>query len=333
MEAKYYTSENGTVRCSLCPHRCTIAEGKSGICRTRKNVEGKLLAISYGVVSALALDPIEKKPLFHYYPGSKILSLGSVGCNLKCQFCQNHAIAQALEFDFARYSQNVTADSILKRAKETVGEGNIGVAYTYNEPTVGIEFMLEVAGKVKAKGLKNVMVSNGFIESEPLHELLSVMDAFNIDLKSSTDEFYRSTLGGCIEPVLSTLSEIDKAGKHLEITYLVVPNGNDDRKQFRETCRWIASHLSPKTVLHVTRYFPNYHFNSPPTSLSSVLDLYGIAKEHLSHVYLGNTGMSEYSNTYCYDCGKLMVERRGFQINLTGLSKGGCCTACGRLAW
>lgn len=333
MEAKYYVSENGKVRCLLCPHRCAIAEGKSGICRVRKNINGRLTAISYGLISALALDPIEKKPLYHFYPGSKILSLGNVGCNFACQFCQNHVIAQAVEFDFDGYEQNIAPDFVVKKAKAAVADGNIGVAYTYNEPTVGFEFMLDIASRVKAKGLKNVMVSNGFIETEPLKELLDVVDAFNIDLKSSTNEFYAHLLGGKRDPVLNTLLEIDRAGRHLEITYLVIPDENDNRGEFRKTCQWIASNLGPSTVLHVTRYFPNYHFNQPPTSLTSILDLYGIAREHLQHVYLGNTGMSEYSNTYCDHCGKLMVERRSYQANLLGLSKDGKCLGCGNVAW
>lgn len=333
MEAKYYTVTNDCIKCHLCPHECTVREGEVGICRVRKNVGGKFEALSYGVISSIALDPIEKKPLYHFYPAASILSVGSVGCNFRCQFCQNYSISQLGKIDFLRYERDVTPSFIFKRAKEAKQYGSIGVAYTYNEPAVNIEFVLDVAAKVKEAGMVNVMVTNGYIQQKPLGELLEVIDAFNVDLKGYSDEFYRHMLGGRKLPVMRTLQQISSLGRHLEVSYLVIPGENDDRKQFREVCEWIRDNLDGSTVLHVNRYFPNYHLDYPPTSLTTMIDLFVIAKEILPHVYMGNTGLAEYNNSYCTRCGKLLIARRGMSTEIVGLSKDGCCSACGARAW
>lgn len=333
MEARYYTAVEGGVECHLCPHKCKIFEGKVGRCHVRKCSNGKLATLSYGVISSLALDPIEKKPLYHFHPGSKVLSIGSVGCNFKCQFCQNHTISFASERDISRYQQGVDPHWIVRKASDSKKDGGIGVAFTYNEPIVNFEFMMDVARLVKKSNMLNVMVSNGFICKEPLAEILKVVDAFNIDLKGYSNDFYRRVLGGKKEPVEQCLVEVAKAGRHLEISYLVIPGMNDDYNQFIKVCRWIASNLPLSIVLHINRYFPTYHFSQSPPSLVSMLDLYSIAKEVLPNVYLGNTGLPQYNNTYCPSCGRLLVERLGYDIYKIGLTTGGSCVGCGASPW
>lgn len=328
MEARFYTTIDGQVHCSLCPHRCHIAEGRKGICQVRRNEGGKLYSLNYGVVAAMALDPIEKKPLYHFHPGSTILSIGSIGCNFRCLFCQNHTIAQVNDTVWHKPFPTVSPQVILQRAIEAVAEKNIGVAYTYNEPTVWYEYMYNVAGLVKDAGLKNVAVSNGYIEAVPLDNLIPLIDAFNIDLKGYSNSFYRRMLGGTIEPVKHTLKAIVDAGKHLEITYLVIPHENDDPLRFREVVCWISEVLGPQTVLHINRYYPNHLLEIPPTPIKLLLELYDIAKEQLSNVYVGNTGLVEHNSTYCSKCGSLVVERHGMQGSPVGLTDDGKCTRC-----
>ena len=219
--------------------------------------------------------------------------------------------------------------TILAKAQDAVKDGNIGVAYTYNEPTVWFEYMYNIAERVHESGLKNVMVSNGYIEAIPLDYLLPLIDAFNIDLKGYSNSFYKRMLGGTIEPVRNTLKAIVRAGKHLEVTYLVIPYENDNPARFREVAIWISEILGPDTVLHVNRYYPSYMLDTPATPLKTLLELYAVAKEHLNNVYIGNTGMAEYNNTYCPKCGKLVVERHGMHGNPVGLTNDGRCSGCG----
>lgn len=328
MEARFYSTIDGQVHCGLCPHRCHIADGKKGLCQVRKNDGGVLYSLNYGVVAAMSLDPIEKKPLYHFHPGKHIFSIGSVGCNFRCLFCQNHNIAQVKGDGWTESFPVVAPQIILQKALDTVPDGNIGVAYTYNEPTVWYEYMYNVASRVKEAGMLNVMVSNGYIEAIPLDNLMPLIDAFNIDLKGYSNAFYKRMLGGTVEPVRHTLKAIVEAGKHLEITYLVIPYENDDVRRFDEVARWISEILGPETVLHINRYHPSYMLDTPATSMKSLLDLYAVAKEWLRNVYIGNTGGEEYCNTYCHRCGKLLVERHGVHGNPVGLTDDGRCSSC-----
>jgi len=327
-EARFYTTIDGVVHCALCPHRCRIADGRKGVCQVRKAEGGHLYSLSYGVVSALALDPIEKKPLYHFHPGKKILSVGSVGCNFKCPFCQNHSISQVRGMGLSEMLPMLTPSQVLAKALELVPDGNIGVAFTYSEPSVWFEFVTDTASRIKESGLHTAMISNGFIEQIPLDELLGVIDAFNIDLKGYSNTFYKRMLGGDIEPVKRTLKAIVRSGKHLEITYLVIPNENDSIARFREVVMWISEVLDPKIVLHINRYFPQYLMSTPPTSLETLISLYSVAKEYLQNVYIGNTSLVEHSNTYCTKCGKLLVERGRMSGRVVGLTNDGRCSSC-----
>ena len=236
-EALFYTKlENDKVQCTLCPWNCELQPGQTGNCKVRENINGKLITHVYNKVAALGTDPIEKKPLYHFYPGKNILSIGEVGCNLHCNFCQNHRISQCYATNFKNFHE-ITSEQIVTEATKTYQ--NIGIAFTYNEPFTFYEFMLEIAKLARLKGLKNVVVSNGYINKESLKMALPFIDAFNIDLKAFTNEFYQKQTKGKLEPVLQTLKSIAKSKSHLEITNLVIPGLNDDKDLFEKMIKWI----------------------------------------------------------------------------------------------
>lgn len=323
-EAKYYRELDGKVECRLCPQYCIINPGKYGICRVRKNEEGKLITHSYGHIVARHIDPIEKKPLYHFYPGKRILSIGTPGCNLRCFFCQNCGISQTGSYSFSDMDI-VYPDELVHNAKNE--KNNIGIAYTYNEPTVYFEYMLDTAQLAKKEGLKNVMVSNGFISDEPLQELLPYIDAFNIDLKSFSDNFYKKHTKSSIYPVMDSLETIHRNRKHLEITYLVIPGLNDDEQEFKEMTEWIYKYFGDAQVLHISRYFPNYQSNIPATSLSVLEKLRNIALEKLAYVFLGNASISEGQISYCHNCRKEVIVRDYFTVR-TNINENGECNSC-----
>jgi len=325
-EALYFEKRNEGIRCTLCPHRCLIRDGKAGICRVRRNSGGTLIAETYGKLTAIHFDPIEKKPLYHFHPGKIILSLGSLGCNMKCQCCQNWQISQSASTDYPGTGMTDPAD-VIKMAMSN--KENIGLAYTYNEPTVWYEYMLDAAKLVHDAGLENVMVSNGFISADPLLEIMPYMDAFNIDLKAFTDEFYRKYTGAGLDPVLQTLKRIRHAGRHLEITCLVIPTLNDQEDRFRDMISWITSELGVDTVFHLSRYHPAYRQNIEQTSRESLERLYHIAREKLHYVYVGNLPTRDFQDTFCSSCGKKLIARSGYEVEVLSLTENGACRHCG----
>ncbi len=294
-EARYYSiQQNEKVRCGLCPHQCSLAPGETGLCRVRKNAGGQLVSLAYGRLSGLHMDPIEKKPLYRFFPGSRILSVGSYGCNFRCPWCQNASVSQCTPGNGTAESGSVSADDALTEPADILAmarkQQSIGVAYTYNEPTVWFEYMMDIALLIRRAGMQNVVVSNGYINPDPLNELLEVTDAFNIDLKSFDPGFYAQYTNGRLQPVSDTLKAIAGKGRHLEITFLVIPGLNDDLAQFRDMTRWIAGHLGNHTVLHINRYFPAWHFSNPPTPADTLRNMKTIAGKYLTHIYLGNIG-------------------------------------------
>lgn len=303
-----------------------LGEGKRGICRVRKNRKGKLYSENYGKVCSLHFDPIEKKPLYHFSPGGIIFSIGSVGCNMACNFCQNHEISQT-DVDSYPYLKNYSPAQILKIASQR--HDNLGIAYTYNEPTVWYDFMLEIAQKAQHMGLKNVVVSNGFINEQPLREICSYIDAFNIDLKAFNENFYKKQTHSHLAPVKKSLKIIRQEGVHLEITNLVITGLNDKEREFREMVQWISQELGSETVLHLSRYFPRHKASHEPTPASVLLNFKQIAEEFLDYVYLGNIVTGKNQNTYCKHCGKLLVKRDGYATRNTGATTGGKCRKCG----
>lgn len=270
--------------CPVCPHHCRLKEGGTGRCRARANIGGKVVPINYGKVTSIALDPIEKKPLAFFCPGSKVLSVGSFGCNLMCPFCQNHDIAQTGAEDIPEV-YTVTPEKILSIALDEVPSGNIGVAYTYNEALVGYEFVRDTAKLVREKGLKNVLVTNGCCEIPVLEEILPYMDAMNIDLKGFRPEIYEK-LGGDLETVKAFIAR-SASECHVEITSLIVPGLNDSVEDMKAEAEWIAS-IDPGIPLHITRYFPRFRYNEPATDTGLMRVLKETAFQKLDRVLLGN---------------------------------------------
>ena len=276
--------DDGCVRCELCPHRCCIDEGFAGVCGVRENRGGALVASGYGLVSSIALDPIEKKPLYLFHPGKHVLSVGGFGCNLRCPFCQNHEISMFR--DIGSIDSFYSPDDIVRLAGQTIIKGNIGLAYTYNEPLIGYEFLCDCARLVHDEGLYNVIVTNGCINREPLEALLPFIDAMNIDLKGFTKGFY-DRVGGSLEAVLETI-ESSCRSCHVEITTLVLPGENED--DIEEISKWLAA-IDTNIPLHLSRFFPRYRYaDREPTSRETVVRLCDIAKKHLKNVFAGNMG-------------------------------------------
>ena len=278
------TEDESRTVCTTCPRHCRIPEGSLGFCRARRCVSGTVIDDNYGKITAAALDPIEKKPLVRFFPGSRILSVGSWGCNLRCPFCQNYEISMTDGSDI-RFD-DITPEELCRRAQQLAPQGNIGVAYTYNEPLVGWEFVRDTAKLVHEAGMKNVIVTNGWTETATLDAVLPYTDAFNIDLKSYSEAFYKK-VGGTLQVVKDNIRRA-AASSHVEVATLVIPGENDSTEEMDELSSFLAS-VSPDIVLHVTRFFPCYHMTDRgPTPVQKVLDLADTARKHLKYVYEGN---------------------------------------------
>jgi len=314
------------VHCRLCPRLCTIREGKKGFCRVRKNSGGTLYTENYGRVSSCALDPVEKKPLYHFYPGHYILSLGTLGCNLRCGFCQNWQIAHR------DAPTGYMAPEAAVAAALSCGDArhpNVGIAFTYSEPLMWYEYVRDTARLGREAGLKNVLVTNGYVEAGPLQELLPLVDAMNIDVKGFTDAYYRGTCAGRLAPVLRTV-ELAHGHCHLELTTLLVTGLNDDPADIERLVEWVAG-IDPGIPLHFSRYFPNFEMDRPATPVSVMKRAYDLAKARLKYVYLGNVAESGPNSTACPACGTELIRREGYRTLVTGVTDG-VCTGCGRRA-
>jgi pyruvate formate lyase activating enzyme len=281
--ARYYEKgPDGKVKCLLCPHGCELKPGQTGLCLARRNIDGLLASLNYGQVTSLALDPIEKKPLKRFQPGSLILSAGSFGCNLKCSFCQNWRISQEQP-----PAEVFTPEQLVNTAREAVKLGNIGLAYTYNEPSIWYEFVYDCAVLAHQHGLKNVLVTNGYINKEPLVELLPYIDALNIDLKAITNNFYHEMCKGQLDYVKQTIALCAPAC-HVEVTTLLIPGLNDAEGEIAELAAWLAS-VSEDVPLHLTRHYPDYHLREPqPVSRQRLTELAELSRQSLKYVYIGN---------------------------------------------
>lgn len=280
-EASYYQKkESGSLQCLLCPKNCIIDCGALGSCGVRKNIDGKLYSLVYGKTAGIAVDPIEKKPLYHFHPGEKILSLGTRGCNFACSFCQNWQISQNPNANL----EDITPEQVVAGAQNL---NTFGIAFTYNEPFIWYEFVLETAMLAKEKGLENVLVTNGYVNIKPLEQMLEVIGAMNIDLKAMDEEFYRSTCKGTLNPVLNTIKKAKKS-THVELTNLIIPTLNDTDVQIEKLRDWIFNNTGADTPLHLTRYFPFYELDLPPTPIETLHRAKAIAEKKLKYVYLGN---------------------------------------------
>ena len=322
-EARFWEAlEGGKVKCLLCPRSCTLNTGQRGFCRVRANLDGVLYAVGYGETVSLAMDPMEKKPLYHFYPGSYILSLGCNGCNLACLFCQNWQISQS-DVPTTYVSPERLVDLAVKHR-------SIGLCFTYSEPLIWFEYILDAAKVGRPRGLKMVLVTNGIINPEPLGELLPWIDAMNVDLKSMNPDFYRKlSLGPFRDTVLHTIEEAHKAGVWVEVTNLVIPGHNDSKGELEELVDWLSA-LSPSIPVHFSRFFPHYRLDDvPPTPVGTLAMAWEMAREKLEYVYVGNVWNPQWATTYCPDCGETLIVREGYsqpRINL----KNGSCPSCGR---
>lgn len=322
----YEKLEGGHVRCALCSHRCRIAPAKRGICGVRENREGTLYSLVYGPVIAASVDPVEKKPLYHLYPGSDSYSIAAVGCNFRCSFCQNHEISQ-----MPREVGRIAGREMSSRrvVDEAVDSASKSISYTYTEPTVFFEFARDTARLARERGLKNIFVTNGFMTQEALEAASPWLDAANVDLKSFRDEFYRRHCGARLEPVLETLRGMKEKGVWVEVTTLVIPTLNDDEGELRDIAAFVRS-LGAEVPWHVSRFFPRYKSQGlSPTPLQTVDRALEIGREAgLRHVYGGNVPGSASDHTYCSACGNLLIERQGYEIRAYNL-EGSRCRRCG----
>jgi pyruvate formate lyase activating enzyme len=325
-EARYWERlDSDWVRCLLCPRKCRVPPGGRGYCEVRENRGGTYYTLTYGNPCAVHVDPIEKKPLYHFLPGTTSFSIASAGCNLDCKFCQNWQISQARPEDLM--NQRMSPEDVIEAA---LASASRTVAYTYSEPTIFYEYMLDCAKLAHARGLRNVYHSNGFINPEPLSELCRYMDAANIDLKGFTEEYYSDMSNGSLAPVLRSLTMLKGAGVHLEITTLLVPGRNDDPATLRAMCRWIRDNLGASVPLHFSRFHPEYKLTGvPPTPVETLELARKIAREEgLEYVYIGNVPGHEANSTYCPACGALVVRRIGYSVEPAGLANG-LCARCG----
>ncbi|MFH1637044.1 MAG: AmmeMemoRadiSam system radical SAM enzyme [Candidatus Woesearchaeota archaeon] len=320
-EAMYYKQlKDKIVQCQLCPNFCTIKEGMVGSCRVRKNIKGKLYAMTYGKAISTAIEPIEKKPFFHFHPGARAYSIATVGCNLHCLFCQNWEISQA-SYDELPTKKKSPEEAV----EEAIANDSRIIAYTYTEPTIFYEYVLDMAKLAKKRGLLNVTITNGFINPEPLKELYKYIDAANIDLKGFTEEYYKEVCGGRLKPVLDAIVNIKKMGVFVEITNLIVTGKNDGN--IIEMCKWIKDNVGESCPLHFSRFFPIYKLSAlEPTPVETLRKAYDTAKAvGLKYVYMGNVGDEE--STYCPKCNALLVKRLGFSV-IENKIKNHCCYNC-----
>jgi len=311
--------EDGKIQCLLCPVGCVIAEGKMGVCMGRKNEGGTLYATNYGRLVSIAIDPIEKKPLYHFHPGTQILSTGPNGCNMRCQQCQNWTISQE-----ESPTEFVTPEDLVRIASN---EDSVGIAYTYTEPLIWYEYVLDTAKIARENDLANVLVTNGYIHEEPLKKLLPHVDAMNIDLKSMEDDFYKKICKAKLPPVLRAIELSHKNGIHIEITNLLMPTLNDSEEQIQKLVDFVAD-LSDRIPVHFSRYFPSYQMDLPPTPMESLQKAFLLAKRKLKYVFIGNAYIPNTSNTYCPQCNNLLVKRNGYHTAVVGI-KDRKCGNCG----
>lgn len=329
MKAQLYNKlKDNDVQCTLCPHNCIIRDGRRGICRVRLNRGGELFAETYQKYSAINFDPIEKKPLYHFHPGKEILSIGSVGCNMNCRWCQNCEISQS-GVEEGRELIELTPSKLIQMALQK--PGNIGLAFTYNEPSISYESVIEVAHQSKKAGLLNVMVSNGYFGREAQEKFINVIDAFNIDIKAFDENVSIKYTNSRLKPVLDNIRQIVKRGNHLELTYLLVPGVNDDFRKFSEFINWLKDNTGADTVLHLSRYFPRYKMNASATPVFMLEEYLELATKKLYHVYAGNYLSPKHNNTYCPSCSLVIIKRTGYNVNLIGADATGHCNGCNKL--
>lgn len=320
-------TEDGRVLCELCPRYCRLHEGQRGFCFVRQNIGGKVVLTTYGRSSGFCIDPVEKKPLNHFYPGTGILSFGTAGCNLGCKFCQNWDISKSREFD--RLTDEASPEKIARAAKALNCKS---VAFTYNDPVIFAEYAIDIAQECHQLGVKTVAVTAGYITDKARPEFYALMDAANVDLKGFTEDFYKNICSGALQPVLDTLVYLKhETSVWLEITTLLIPGENDSDEELNRMTQWIAAELGVDVPLHFTAFHPDYRMlDHPPTPLSSLTRAREIALSHgLRYVYTGNIHDPGGSSTYCHQCGGVLIERDWYQLGAYNLKEKNKCAHCG----
>lgn len=326
-EAEHYKKlSDKEVQCLLCPHACKLKENEISICGTRMLIDGKLRSLSYGRIIAVNTDPVEKKPLYHFMPGTQTLSIGTAGCNMDCKNCQNSDISTS------KYSPadktNLLPEDIIKQVEKRHIKS---ISYTYNEPTVFYEMMKDTAILAAEKKIKNIMVSNGYISQKPLKELIPYLDAANIDMKAFNNKTYKKITGALLDPVLKTIETLHNSKTHLEITMLIIPGYSDDKQEISEFFSWMKDNDMQDIPLHISRFFPTYKMkNIPPTETERIFEIRRMALDMgIKHVYPGNVLNANSHNTYCPDCGNLVIKREGFYAD-NYLKDDKFCAECGK---
>ena len=324
-EAILYEKLNGVLNCHVCNRSCLISNGKTGFCEMRQNDNGTMFSLNYASASSVAVDPIEKKPLFHFYPGSLSFSMGSVGCNFRCPYCQNWAIAQAYMGEIG--IRNVLPDRAIKLARENLCQS---ISWTYNEPTMWFEYTYDSAKLAQKDDLKTVYVTNGYMSEEALDLIVPYLDAANVDLKSMSDKFYQELCQARLEPVLKNIQTMHDKGIHLEITNLIIPGYNDSEEDLKAQVEFVAD-VDVRIPLHFTRFYPHYQMNQvPPTPVQTLEKAQKMALDAgLRYVYVGNVPGSDGENTRCPECSKLLIKRDGFSIGENNIKKEKKCPECG----
>ena len=323
----WHKLDDGRVQCDLCPRFCKLKEGQRGLCFVRANQQNQIVLTSYGLSSGFCIDPIEKKPLNHFLPGTPVLSFGTAGCNLACKFCQNWDMSKSREIE--KLASKASPQTIAEQAKQNNCRS---VAFTYNDPVIFHEYAIDVAVACHELDIKAVAVSAGYICKKPRAEFFDVMDATNIDLKAFTEEFYHKLTGAHLQPVLETLIYIKQETKvWLEITTLLIPGKNDSDQELHEMCEWIMSNLGPDVPLHFSAFHPDWKMmDIPSTPVSTLTRARKIAmKAGLRYVYTGNVHDTVGSSSYCYSCGHMLIERDWYELGVWGLDGNGCCESCG----
>lgn len=324
-EAILYEKMGKALNCKICERRCVISPDKTGFCKMRENKGGKIYTLNYGAASSIAVDPIEKKPLFHFYPGTKVFSLGGVGCNFRCKYCQNWGISQAQLENIS--TRNLPPKEAIRLTKEYDCKS---IAWTYNEPTMWFEYTLDSAKLARKEKIKTVYVTNGYMSEESFQEIKPYLDAANIDLKGLSEKFYVDLCEAHLQPVLENIIRMHEAQIHIEITNLMIPGYNDSEEDIKSLVKFMVEEVGPDVPLHFTRFFPQYQMQQlPPTDIKILEKAHQIAKDAgMKYVYLGNAPSIDGENTYCPECGEAVIKRDGFSVLGLKIKESGTCPQC-----
>ncbi len=324
-EVLIYDKVDDALNCKICERRCVISKGNAGFCSMRANIDGKLCALNYGAASSVAVDPIEKKPLFHFYPGSTVFSLGSVGCNFRCKHCQNWNISQVNLEEIPTHQ--ISPDEAIRLTKQY---GCKSIAWTYNEPTMWFEYTYDCAKLAKKEGIATIYVTNGYMTEESFKMINPYLDAANIDLKGMSDKFYRDLCQARLQPVLDNIKRFYENKIHIEITNLMIPGYNDSEEDIKALVNFMVEETGLEVPLHFTRFFPYYELGQlPPTPVESLQRAYKIAKDAgMKYVYIGNVSTGGEESTFCPECGKVVIQRNGFEVVSKEVEEKGVCPTC-----